>query len=123
MTVVVEDDEVRVGPRREPALVRKSQQPGHVAGEDREDDGEFVAAASGLPMIRAYFVPRDRVEFLDNWDVMVEASRPPLSSIDMNLSALGREAGARLIAMMAGEKSSGIRRLPCTLVPRRSSTP
>jgi len=33
-------------------------------------DGEFVAAASGLPMIRAYFVPRDRVEFLDNWDVM-----------------------------------------------------
>jgi len=33
-------------------------------------DGEFVAAPSGLPMIRAYFVPRDRVEFLDNWDVM-----------------------------------------------------
>ena len=33
-------------------------------------DGEFVAAPSGLPVIRAYFVPRDRVEFLDNWDVM-----------------------------------------------------
>ena len=33
-------------------------------------DGEFVAAPSGLPMIRAYFVPRERVEFLDNWDVM-----------------------------------------------------
>jgi alkylation response protein AidB-like acyl-CoA dehydrogenase len=33
-------------------------------------DGEFVAAPSGLPMIRAYFVPRHRVEFLDNWDVM-----------------------------------------------------
>jgi LacI family transcriptional regulator len=59
----------------------------------------------------------------DNWDVMVEASRPPLSSIDMNLSALGREAGASLIAMMAGEKLAGIRRLPCTLVARRSSTP
>ncbi|HEY3669705.1 MAG TPA: acyl-CoA dehydrogenase family protein [Acidimicrobiia bacterium] len=33
-------------------------------------DGDFVAAPSGLPVIRAYFVPRDRVEFLDNWDVM-----------------------------------------------------
>jgi alkylation response protein AidB-like acyl-CoA dehydrogenase len=33
-------------------------------------DGEFVPAPSGLPTIRAYFVPRERVEFLDNWDVM-----------------------------------------------------
>jgi alkylation response protein AidB-like acyl-CoA dehydrogenase len=33
-------------------------------------DGELVPAPSGLPMIRAYFVPRERVEFLGNWDVM-----------------------------------------------------
>ncbi len=33
-------------------------------------DGEFVPGRSGMPMIRAYFVPRDRVEFLGNWDVM-----------------------------------------------------
>jgi indole-3-acetate monooxygenase len=33
-------------------------------------DGEFVPGPSGLPTIRAYFVPRERVEFLDNWDVM-----------------------------------------------------
>jgi alkylation response protein AidB-like acyl-CoA dehydrogenase len=33
-------------------------------------DGEFVPAPSGLPTIRAYFVPREHVEFLDNWDVM-----------------------------------------------------
>lgn len=33
-------------------------------------DGEFVPAPSGMPVIRAYFVPRERVEFLDNWDVM-----------------------------------------------------
>lgn len=57
----------------------------------------------------------------DNWDVMVEAARPPLSSIDMNLSALGREAGERLIGMMSGERTVGIRRLPCTLVVRESS--
>lgn len=33
-------------------------------------DGEFVLSASGMPVIRAYFVPRDQVEFLGNWDVM-----------------------------------------------------
>jgi indole-3-acetate monooxygenase len=33
-------------------------------------DGEMVMAATGLPFIRAYFVPRDHVVFLDNWDVM-----------------------------------------------------
>jgi LacI family transcriptional regulator len=72
---------------------------------------------------RGVSVPGDvAIVGFDNWDVMVEASRPTLSSIDMNLSALGREAGTRLIAMMAGEKSQGIRRLPCTLVTRRSST-
>ena len=31
----------------------------------------------------------------DNWDVWREATRPPLTSVDMNLEALGREAGAR----------------------------
>lgn len=57
----------------------------------------------------------------DNWDVMVTAARPPLTSVDMNLQALGREAGERLLAMIAGERSRGIRRLPCTLVIRESS--
>jgi hypothetical protein len=33
-------------------------------------DGELVMAPTGLPFIRAYFVPRDRVTFLGNWDVM-----------------------------------------------------
>lgn len=32
--------------------------------------GEMVMAPSGLPVIRAYFVPRENVEFLGNWDVM-----------------------------------------------------
>lgn len=57
----------------------------------------------------------------DNWGVMVTAARPPLTSIDMNLQALGREAGERLLSMIAGERSCGIRRLPCTLVIRESS--
>jgi LacI family transcriptional regulator len=41
----------------------------------------------------------------------------------MNLEALGREAGARLIAMMSGERATGVRRLPCSLVVRGSSSP
>jgi LacI family transcriptional regulator len=56
----------------------------------------------------------------DNWDVMVEATRPPLTSVDMNLDALGREAGAALIEMMAGHALKGVRRLPCSLVIRES---
>ena len=57
----------------------------------------------------------------DNWEVMALAARPPLSSIDMNLKTLGREAGERLLAMIGGEKARGIWRLPCTLIVRASS--
>jgi LacI family transcriptional regulator len=56
----------------------------------------------------------------DNWDVMAEASRPPLTSVDMNLETLGREAGAALLEMMAGRRFIGVRRLPCSLVVRGS---
>lgn len=59
----------------------------------------------------------------DNWDVMALAARPPLSSVDMNLRELGRVAGERLIAMIAGERLKGVERLPCSLVVRQSSDP
>lgn len=58
----------------------------------------------------------------DNWQVMTDAARPPITSIDMNLAELGREAGRALMAMIGGEDLSGIRRLPCTLVQRASTT-
>ena len=51
---------------------------------------------------------------------MTAATRPPLTSVDMNLEALGREAGAALLEMMAGRKFAGVRRLPCSLVVRGS---
>ena len=57
----------------------------------------------------------------DNWEVLAEASRPPLTSVDMNLKALGEEAGRLLLGMIGGEKLRGIRRLPCTLVVRQST--
>jgi LacI family transcriptional regulator len=66
-------------------------------------------------------VPADvAVIGFDNWDVMTEATRPPLTSVDMNLDALGREAGASLLEMMAGRRLAGVRRLPCSLVIRDS---
>jgi LacI family transcriptional regulator len=56
----------------------------------------------------------------DNWEVMADATRPPLTSVDMNLKHLGREAGLRLIDMIAGKRLHGVQRLACTLVVRES---
>lgn len=57
----------------------------------------------------------------DNWLVMVDACRPPLTSVDMNLTQLGAEAGRRMTEMIKGAACSGTQRLPCTLVVRESS--
>jgi LacI family transcriptional regulator, galactose operon repressor len=56
----------------------------------------------------------------DNWEVMAEASRPPLTSVDMNLKDLGRRAGQSLLERIRGKRLRGVERLPCTLVVRRS---
>jgi LacI family transcriptional regulator len=56
----------------------------------------------------------------DNWDVVAEATRPPLTTVDMNLKELGREAGRRLIEMIAGVELHGAVRIPATLIVRES---
>lgn len=56
----------------------------------------------------------------DNWDVMVDAARPALTSVDLNLKHLGRQAGLQLLDMIGGSHLSGTERLPCTLVVRDS---
>jgi LacI family transcriptional regulator len=67
-------------------------------------------------------VPSDvAIVGFDNWEVMTLATRPPLTSIDMNLKALGREAGDRLIDMISGKRIGGVQRRPCSLVVRQSS--
>ena len=66
-------------------------------------------------------VPEDvAIVGFDNWNVMTDATRPPLTSVDMNLGALGDEAGAALLDMISGRRLSGLRRLPCSLVIRAS---
>jgi LacI family transcriptional regulator len=52
---------------------------------------------------------------------MTLAAGPPLTSVDMNLRALGREAGERLIKIIAGTPLNGVYRRPCSLVVRQSS--
>ena len=52
---------------------------------------------------------------------MALAARPPLTSIDMNLKALGREAGDSLLEMIAGKKTWR-RQAPAVLAGRAASS-
>jgi LacI family transcriptional regulator len=56
----------------------------------------------------------------DNWQILAEATRPALTTVDMNLKELGREAGRRLTEMIAGAHLKGVQRLPCSLIIRES---
>ena len=57
----------------------------------------------------------------DNWTVMAEASRPPLTTIDMNLSEVGRIAAQILLAAIDGNRTRGSRLVSCQLVVRAST--
>lgn len=59
----------------------------------------------------------------DNWEIIAGGTRPPLTTVDMNLRDLGRSAGLRLLSMIDGKKEAGIIRLPCRLVIRDSCGP
>ncbi|MCA0048070.1 LacI family transcriptional regulator [Mesorhizobium sp. B283B1A] len=71
---------------------------------------------------RGLDVPKDvGVIGFDNWEIVAEATRPPLTSVDMNLTALGREAGLTLLSLVGGTAAApGIRKLPCRLMVRHS---
>ncbi|KAB8162899.1 LacI family DNA-binding transcriptional regulator [Streptomyces sp. 3MP-14] len=59
----------------------------------------------------------------DNWAVMVEASRPRLSSVDLNLPDVGAVAADRMIeATLRGvAPRPGVTTVECDLVPREST--
>jgi LacI family transcriptional regulator len=66
-------------------------------------------------------VPDDiAVVGFDNWDLFAEDTQPRLTTVDMQIHELGLRAGRRMLAMINGERESGIVRLPCRLVVRES---
>ncbi len=57
----------------------------------------------------------------DNWTVMTDACRPPLTTVDMNLPLVGRRAAESLLASIDGAPASGTELVPCHLVVREST--
>jgi LacI family transcriptional regulator len=77
---------------------------------------------------RGLRVPHDvAVTGYDNWEVMWEASRPPLTTVDMELEHLGRRAAERLLAAITagaddgGGAEPGLELIPPRLVVRGST--
>lgn len=59
---------------------------------------------------------------VDNWSVVVEAARPAITSVDLNLRAVGRRAAELLVHMIAGDAGpGGVEFVDCTLVARQSA--
>jgi LacI family transcriptional regulator len=59
---------------------------------------------------------------VDNWEVMSEGCRPPLTTIDLNLTELGHIAATKLLRAIEGHPlEKGVQLLPCRLVTRRST--
>jgi len=57
---------------------------------------------------------------VDNWAVVAEAARPPLTTVDLGLHELGRRSGELLIAAIDGSPSPGLHTVPGRLVVRES---
>ena len=68
-------------------------------------------------------VPDDvAVTGYDNWGVFALETEPPLTTVDMNLEALGAAAAQELFSMIdGGPRQGGIRRHGCGLIVRAST--
>lgn len=71
---------------------------------------------------RGVNVPGDvSVVGFDNWEIVAKETRPPLTTVDMNLKELGRQAGLALVRLVNGEAvETGVWKLPCSLIVRSS---
>lgn len=90
-------------------------------------DGIFCASdqlgrgAADALRERGVAVPADvALVGFDNWEVISAATRPPLTTVDMDLHEIGRVAGRRLLSIVEGAADAGAIRLPCRLVVRES---
>lgn len=56
----------------------------------------------------------------DNWDVVVEGCRPPLTTIEPDLGVLGKVAADHLLSALGGQRHQGRHTVPVRLVVRAS---
>ena len=98
-------------------LDRDPEMDGLFAGNDR------IARGAIDRLVRlGVRVPEDvAIVGFDNVRMVVEQAHPPITSVDMNLVELGRIAVEHLLAIIAGERRSGVIRVPCSLIVRESS--
>lgn len=81
---------------------------------------QLARAAGDRLRERGFRVPGDiAVTGYDNWDVMGEAARPPLTTVDMELEQLGRRAAERLLAAIAAGPGAAAADGGTELVPPR----
>lgn len=68
-------------------------------------------------------IPQDvAIVGFDNWDVLIEGSRPPLTTVDPKLTLLGRRAANKLVrAIDGGDLGHGTELQPCELIIRQST--
>jgi LacI family transcriptional regulator len=57
---------------------------------------------------------------VDNWAVVAEATRPPLTTVDLGLEEIGRKAGELLLNAIDGDPAPGRHVVPAHLVVRES---
>jgi len=57
----------------------------------------------------------------DNWEPLATQSRPPLTTIDMNLKDLGRLAAQLLFSAIDGQPDRGLHYVGCRVVTREST--
>ena len=123
--------------RRRPRLVRRLERDLGAAGgpeprwpRDREIDAVFCGSdqiargvADGLREC-GLSLPEDvALVGVDNWEALAENCRPPLTTIDLKLEAVGRTAGELLLAAIDGRPTGGTHVIAPTLVVRESSGP
>jgi LacI family transcriptional regulator len=78
--------------------------------------------AVGVLAAQATEVADHAVGGATGWEVMAEGCRPPLTTVDLNLSELGHAAATKLLRAIEGHPlEQGVRLMPCRLVTRQST--
>jgi LacI family transcriptional regulator len=86
--------------------------------------GSDLLARGGADALRELGrrIPEDvAIVGTDNWEIIAEGARPPLTSVDLRLADVGRVAAQRLLDAIEGRPHSGTEIVPCQLVVRAST--